>query len=282
MQFRTTEEAQGTVEQYARTRGFAVVKHSRRSSPYRMKFLCKCNGHYRSTRGLPGSVGQVMEGKTRQREGRSGKLGCKWMVALRLARKQGYWEICATSLVHNHSMDTHNGLSFHDNRLKVSAPTQANVDNMLQAILRSPFRPLQKSEMIHRSLRITLLSSDIVNRSHSGHISKSSSVMKLLQELPERGYSYSLLGEANTVLGIFIVGRTVIPESRRMGQLLFVDATYKTNDRKLPLVNIVGVNSNGSTFRIALCYLARESELYYGWMWDMLSILHDFSHDNCS
>ncbi|KAK9241478.1 hypothetical protein V1506DRAFT_254308, partial [Lipomyces tetrasporus] len=268
-QFRTTEEAQTTVELFARTQGFAVVRHSRRSSPYRIRYLCKCNGQYRSTRGLPEDVGQVVEAKTRKREARSGKLGCKWMVALRFATKQDYWEICTTSLVHNHSMDMHNGLTFHENRLDIvgniqdsclveavtSARSQANIDVMLRTILRSPFRPLQKSEMIHRSLGITMLPRDVVNHSHAAPVSKSSSVMKLLHELPDRGYIYSLLIDANTVFGIFIVRRAVISEARRMGQLLFVDATYKTNDRRLPLVNIVGVNSNGSTFRIAICYL---------------------------
>ncbi|KAK9350749.1 hypothetical protein V1523DRAFT_418899 [Lipomyces doorenjongii] len=145
-QRRTTVEAQNIIELFSRSQGFAVVRHSRRSSPYRIRFLCKCNGQYRSTRGLPGDVGQVVDGKTQKREARSGKLGCKWIVALRFATKQGYWEICATSLVHNHSMDTRNGLTLHQNRLDIqstsqdscllegvsSARTQAIIDVMLR------------------------------------------------------------------------------------------------------------------------------------------------------
>ncbi|KAK9235123.1 hypothetical protein V1525DRAFT_410917 [Lipomyces kononenkoae] len=47
------------------------------SSPYRIRYLCKCNGQYRSTRGLPEDVGQVVEAKTRKREARPGKL--QWL-----------------------------------------------------------------------------------------------------------------------------------------------------------------------------------------------------------
>ncbi|KAK9318764.1 hypothetical protein V1517DRAFT_100086 [Lipomyces orientalis] len=282
-QYKTQEEAQERVEQFARTCGFAAIKVSRRSAPYRMKFLCKCHGKYRSTRKLPENVGEIVSGQTRKREARSGKLGCNWMVALRFARKPGQWEICSTNLVHNHSMDRYNGLSFHENRLDVLVAPQAvfsqpegNID-MLQQILKSPSRPLQKSEMIYRSLGVTMLTSDVVNHSQPAKIAKSSSVMKLLHELPDRGYIYSLLIDANAVLGIFIIRRNIISEARRMGQLILVDATYKTNDHRLPLVNIVGVNSNRSTFRIAVCYLVRETELYYGWMWDMLSMLCNFT-----
>ncbi|KAK9353606.1 hypothetical protein V1523DRAFT_433373 [Lipomyces doorenjongii] len=117
----------------------------------------------------------------------------------------------------------------------------AELYGVLTALQRAP------DFMIHRSPGITMLRRDVVNHSHASPVSKSSSVMKLSDDLPDRGYICSLLIDANTVFGIFIVRRAVISESRRMGQFIFVDTTYKTNDRRLPLVNIVGVN-NESVF----------------------------------
>ncbi|KAK9236796.1 hypothetical protein V1525DRAFT_194708 [Lipomyces kononenkoae] len=117
---------------------------------------------------------------------------------------------------------------------------------MLRQILKCPSSPLQKSEMIYRSLGVIVLTSDVVNHSQAANIAKSSSVMKLLRDLPDRGYIYSLLIDANTVLGIFIIRRNIISEARRMGQLIFVDATYKTNEYRLPLVQRVPV-IDGST-----------------------------------
>lgn len=54
-------------------------------------------------------------------------------------------------------------------------------------------------------------------------------------------------------------------------EVLMVDATYKTNLYKLPLINAVGVSNIGrksnvlSTFQIAMAWLANEQEDTYAW-----------------
>lgn len=52
---------------------------------------------------------------------------------------------------------------------------------------------------------------------------------------------------------------------QRFPDLLLLDATYKTNRYKLPLLHVVGTTCLEGTFAVAFCYLAKEDRAHYEW-----------------
>jgi transposase-like protein len=65
--------------------------------------------------------------------------------------------------------------------------------------------------------------------------------------------------------------------ARRFNEVVVVDATYKTNQFRLPFVNMVGVHNVGSddetlsNFAIAGAWVAKEDEVSYSWVMEQLS-----------
>ncbi|SAL95412.1 hypothetical protein, partial, partial [Absidia glauca] len=64
---------------------------------------------------------------------------------------------------------------------------------------------------------------------------------------------------------------------RRFNEVVVVDATYKTNQFRLPFVNMIGVHNVGpddktlSNFVIAGAWVAKEDEVSYSWVMEQLS-----------
>ncbi len=59
-------------------------------------------------------------------------------------------------------------------------------------------------------------------------------------------------------------------------EILTIDATYKTNRFRMPLINIIGMTSMNRNFYTASIFLAGEKEKDYDIIFSNLKILYDF------
>ncbi|KAL1935596.1 hypothetical protein VTP01DRAFT_4736 [Rhizomucor pusillus] len=73
---------------------------------------------------------------------------------------------------------------------------------------------------------------------------------------------YDVDEERNALKTLFFCRETSIQRARRFNEVVLIDATYKTNDRGLPLVNIVGIGNSGqkvlTSFAIGCAFVSNE------------------------
>ncbi|XP_012856084.1 PREDICTED: protein FAR-RED ELONGATED HYPOCOTYL 3-like [Erythranthe guttata] len=55
--------------------------------------------------------------------------------------------------------------------------------------------------------------------------------------------------------------------------VILLDSTYKTNQYKLPLLEIVGVTPVGNFFTVGVVFMRHENEDHYTWVWQRLERL---------
>jgi hypothetical protein len=82
-------------------------------------------------------------------------------------------------------------------------------------------------------------------------------------------------GDSQRVQHIFCASHSGLDLLARFPSLLWIDATYKTNRHKMPMVNIVGRSCNGKTFYVACAFVSHERECAYQWV---LKSLRDLLH----
>jgi hypothetical protein len=71
--------------------------------------------------------------------------------------------------------------------------------------------------------------------------------------------------ELNQVSHLFIACKRDVVKNRRFSKVIHMDSTYKTNRKRLPLLNICGFTSINTTFEIGLCWKINELERSYIW-----------------
>ena len=73
--------------------------------------------------------------------------------------------------------------------------------------------------------------------------------------------------EPNThhVTRLFFAHRKSIDMMKDFPEVLLMDCTYKTNRFKMPLLDMVGVSSLGTTFHFAFAFLMEENAEDYAW-----------------
>ncbi|KAL0206355.1 hypothetical protein P9112_001662 [Eukaryota sp. TZLM1-RC] len=69
--------------------------------------------------------------------------------------------------------------------------------------------------------------------------------------------------ENNTSVALFFCHRKSIELTKRYPTVLIMDATYKTNAFKMPLLSIIGITGTNKNFYSAFCFLKRERTDYY-------------------
>ncbi|KAL1928869.1 hypothetical protein VTP01DRAFT_2655 [Rhizomucor pusillus] len=107
--------------------------------------------------------------------------------------------------------------------------------------------------------------------------SDSKDMRKFIIKLESAGYHIAYDVDKGHVTSFFFTQDNCIQRARRLSEVLVIDATYKTNIYKLPLVNIVGVNNVGldrhrlATFAVAGAWISNEKTDSYTWIIQKLS-----------
>ncbi|XP_058217285.1 protein FAR1-RELATED SEQUENCE 4-like [Rhododendron vialii] len=94
----------------------------------------------------------------------------------------------------------------------------------------------------------------------------------ILNELNEKHYIYNYLTNEHTneIIDILWVHPTSLELSVNFPSALIIDATYKSNEYRIPLLEVVGITSTIKTYSLMFAYLNNETKERLIWALDTL------------
>lgn len=102
--------------------------------------------------------------------------------------------------------------------------------------------------------------------------------------LEERGYTVRKKEKEGYLHHLFFTHKDSATKVMQCPEVLIVDATYKTNVYKMPLINCVGVDNIGNskslhTFQIGMAWVSNEVEETYTWFLEQLKmVIYDITN----
>ncbi|KAK9332931.1 hypothetical protein V1520DRAFT_360320 [Lipomyces starkeyi] len=103
---------------------------------------------------------------------------------------------------------------------------------------------------------------DVYNRTYDNFRENKSPSARFIETLRDEDYIYSVkLCTDSTLAALFFCNPDDVQRARLYGQTVIIDATYKTNKFRLPLVNFVAVDNNLRIVRVALCLLPASTQV---------------------
>lgn len=254
-----------SVQVLAKEQGFAVTTTS--STPGRHIYLkCVHGGQYKNCHGVTEETRKLKRSTMRD--------GCPWTLYASSSKKHaGKFIVRKISEMeeHTHSLVT-DATVYHQHR-KPDSKTAI----CIQSMTRNGIKPSQiYNEIRGDDGRPLMKMRDIYSfRGRLFKISRNSPVPDLLDFLEDRGYNvrYSLNGN-DELKALFIFHPEVLQKAIRFSEVVLIDATYKTNIHKMPLVNIVGVSNLGGirlrSFLIAQALMTEETTVSYKWVTEQM------------
>lgn len=118
--------------------------------------------------------------------------------------------------------------------------------------------------------RIRLNARDLANLRHRARrllLRGRTPTAALLMGLPGWDVFYKeTKGATRQVEHIFCASHSGLDILARFPSILWIDATYKTNCFKMPMIDIIGRSANGKTFFVACAFVSNEKEGTYRWV----------------
>jgi len=181
------------------------------------------------------------------------KTDCKFRLN---AQKQsnGSWNLNLTNPTHNHARPS---------SLSGMANARRDSNQQHEEILRlsaANVRPNQIMQLLDENNLAT--KKDIYNmvaRERRRKLQDKSPLQYLLNHFRETNiFHQSYTNDAGQLTGLFFAFEEGIALGKRFNTIFLVDATYKTNRFKLPLVHFVGVNCFKKTFSACFMFISKE------------------------
>ncbi|BBN09862.1 hypothetical protein Mp_4g23330 [Marchantia polymorpha subsp. ruderalis] len=102
---------------------------------------------------------------------------------------------------------------------------------------------------------------------------------KLLDDMQSDGVLHVYERDAEgRITRLFFALPLCVALAREFYHVLLMDATYKTNKFKMPLLHAVSLSSTSQTFSAAFCFLRSETEADYTWALTQIKSIFDGDH----
>jgi hypothetical protein len=108
-------------------------------------------------------------------------------------------------------------------------------------------------------------------------LNANAAIKQFIDRMESRGYTFRLRSDdTNKCVAMYCTHQNFINRERQLGDVIVIDATYKTNKHKMPFVNVVGVGNIGRNFRslanfpIAGAWIFSETKTSYQWVIEQL------------
>lgn len=263
---------ENTLHAWAKRENFSLVKA--KSDLKKVYLVCTYSNRY------PKSKDPNTDPK---RLGSSYKTDCPFVVRITHKLARGFWSVNdplnESEHTHNHPCTAaYNSITPQG---KKRLATQADI----QTIISMTKNNSKTSEIVKNLSKFDGNSvfnhQDVANianeiRQGSKPNSKINDATILMNKMKEEGYqvrhqeSNEFDGSFVKLKSLFFIKNTMLQNARKMGQVFIIDATYKTNNVKMPLVSVYGVhNLGGSTlinYPVAFAFVSNETEVTYKWV----------------
>ncbi|KAK9338834.1 hypothetical protein V1521DRAFT_381928, partial [Lipomyces starkeyi] len=177
-------------------------------------------------------------GLTRQRIARSMLCACPWKVRF---KKQLNDSWILTELIdehQGHQLKGLNPLAYPENRSMTAEARHSMVD----LVQHSSASVSTIASMLNTTYGLSLLGRDVYNRTYQHTQRTGNSTAKFVETLRDEGFIYRIrMASDGSLEALFFCKPEDVQNARLYGQVVIIDATYKTNKFRLPLVNIVAV-----------------------------------------
>ncbi|KAI7956599.1 hypothetical protein MJO28_003694 [Puccinia striiformis f. sp. tritici] len=189
----------------------------------------------------------------------SRKTGCPFQLVLDHNPDTFKWDLTVSNPDHNHKPSDDPSAHIVHQRLN---DTQKKEIIKLNAAGGPPLK-IKKSLLKEGPLHAPLKTIHNLNhKERKKNDGGGSAVESMVQGLKSCGFTYQIRSEISDKTGAHHLNAVFMafPESLKLAKqhstCILIDATYKTNRYKMPLMHIAGVNSSNSTFTIGFCFLA--------------------------
>lgn len=253
-EFDTKDAAVAYVHQYARENGFALSEGRKRldkkGNLRRADFRCdkgsKVRGH-----------GVVRNSASRMTE-------CPYDLRILRVLDSNRWRIDVVDSTHNHSLSE--TPSQHTRYRKPTEEQKQLIGELSAAGV--PPRMVVSSLQAKSSGNTLITPAEIYNQKkklRKERFSTLTPIEVLVKEFEEDdtwAANYTTDPERH-VNYLFFAYKPAIDLAQRFHDVLLIDATYRTNRYNMPLLHFMGVTSIGTSFTIAWCFMAQETETQY-------------------
>lgn len=188
---------------------------------------------------------------------------CPFAITLRLDHQTNIWRLTIENPSHNHEPSPP---STHAAQRALELTYKK--DKIENALRQGRITRQILTEIREADPKSTLIARDIYNtrrRLNQIFLAGRTPLQALLQELPKDGdwiFKYEL-DDQNHMSTLFCIHRSGVKMLQTNPWVISMDCTYKTNQYGLPLLNIVGFSSTGSTFHLGFAFMRDEKEGTY-------------------
>ncbi|XP_078439877.1 protein FAR1-RELATED SEQUENCE 11-like [Wolffia australiana] len=227
-----------------------------------IRFLC--------FRGGQASMKQSSVSTEFQREKRTLKFQCPFVIKLRLNQSSGVYEVYQINNQHNHDLFTEFELAqMPQNRfIPDEVKTKMLELNELGMLRCSQIKTLIEQEHFP-DVPVTWTIRDIQNllQKSSSRARETNDFVKLLKEKSNHGWSFNFQLNDDTLLleRVFWISANGKEKYVQFNDVLEIDATYNTNRFGMPLVLFTMIDNHGLTILTASCLLSNEQFDSYSW-----------------
>jgi len=200
------------------------------------------------------------------------KTGCPFSIYGSLNKDSGKWTYVIRNTVHNHDIV---GLSSHAVHRRPTAEQLSEVKLLSNAGIK-PKRIAAVLRQKDPDTAITVKS--ISNAKYSikqEHQNGRTSLQTLLDDLQASSWQFSYaLDEHDRIIRLFMIHPESLKLARIYNNVVLGDCTYKTNQFRLKLLNVVGITSLFTTFYVCFCFLLTETYEDYSWFLERFKAIY--------
>ncbi|KNE92166.1 hypothetical protein PSTG_14458 [Puccinia striiformis f. sp. tritici PST-78] len=295
--FGSRDECFESIQTWARINRFAIstARSYTVNDEVRVIYRCDKSGVYRphrkdkkdSTKALTEENGTSSKEPATARKppkgppknaNKSRKTNCPFKMVLTHNPTTKMWDLVVDEAAHNHAPSDHPSAHYMHRRFTIEQKSTINKwTNAGVMPLKVKNGMMQdKSTPLYANLRaFHNLNYKERQKDRRGEFP----LATLIDSLKANGFYYKVKSTLDEETGICHLNAVFfsLPESMKLARnhsfCLFIDATYKTNWFKMPLLHVTGINSTNKSFTIAFCFINTEKEEDFTWALEQVAFL---------
>ncbi|POW14206.1 hypothetical protein PSHT_07468 [Puccinia striiformis] len=244
------------VQCWAEYHGYAVSKGSSHAGK---------NIYIRCDRG--GSYSGTVENPVK-RDSSTRKCGCLFQVkGSRSTSKSStdpYWYLVTMHAQHNHA--PLHCPSAHPSHRQLDPDEVIEVRRLAKSNVKTSQILLQLQQADSETLAVNQTINNAIHKIRQAELDGKTPIEALLNLLKQRNWLWDVdINSAGVIQNLFFAHPGSVHLARLYHHVALLDATYKTNRYKLPLLHVIGQTATNKSFAIAFCFLMYENNEGYLW-----------------
>ncbi|KAI7941408.1 hypothetical protein MJO29_013482 [Puccinia striiformis f. sp. tritici] len=244
------------VQRWARHHGYAVSKGSSHAGK-NIYIRCDRGGTY------SGKLGNLVKRVSSTR-----KCGCLFQVRGSTSTAKGstdpYWYLVVKQSQHNHAPS--HCPSAHPSHRQLAPDKVIEVRRLAKSNVKTSQILLQLQQADSKTLAVNRTINNAIHKFRQEELNGKTPIEALLGLLKQSNWLWDVdIDSAGVIQNLFFAHPGSVHLARIYHHVALLDATYKTNRYKLPLLHVIGQTATNKSFAIAFCFLMYENNEGYLW-----------------